>query len=643
MRFSHPAGRVVLSLLLATASAAPGAEVFDVIVKGGTILDGTALDSYPADVGIRRGRIVRLGDLSMSTAALEIDAKNLFVAPGFVNIHDHPEADALFKAENVLTQGITTEIGNPDGAGSTDLATQARTMAAKGLATNLGLYIGFNAVWAEVMGNRDVRPDAAGVARMQALIVRGLEQGAWGVSAALDYKPAYFARMDEVIRVVSVAAPWRTNFPNHERLTPETGYSGLAGVKETLEIGVQAGLVPVFTHMKSQGREQRRAKEQLDLMDEATRAGHFTAGDIYPYTYGFNNVSSLLIPAWAHEGGEAALFARFKDPTARARIVQDVEQVMARRWNGPSGVYVVPLERELTDLMREWGVSAGEAIVRLNEQHGRLLQTYLRFGIDEDVIEMLRHPNVAVACDCGSLLTVSGHPRAFGTFPLVLRRYVREMGVLTWEDAIRKMTGLPASIIGMTDRGLIAPGMAADVMVFDPHAITDRGTAASPQLAEGVRYVLVNGHLALSNGRVTGQQGGAILKRAPNMPSRPLGLSTTRRITGAAMLKGEVAARMKVELRQDPRRRSARGGITVKDADGRTVFVAQELGVLQMTSDWGSITGEGRLASGELRAFTLIVDQAGLSPTPGRKVQLSVDSALNLIGDASDINLSLMR
>lgn len=536
MRSGLVAGSLFAVLLLSACGEAR-AERFDVILRGGLILDGTGIDRYAADVGVNRGRIVRLGDLSKDTAVLEIDARGLFVTSGFVNIHDHPEPDAIFKAENVLTQGVTTEIGNPDGAGTTELATQARTMATRGLATNLGLYIGFNAVWAEVMGNLDARPGAADMARMQALIVRGLEEGAWGVSAGLDYKPAYYATQDEVIRVVSVAAPWRTNFPNHERLTPEAGYSGLAGVKETVEVGVKAGLVPVFTHMKAQGQEQRRAKEQLDMMDEATQAGHFTAGDIYPYTYGFNNVSSLLIPAWAHEGGEEALDVRFKDPTARARIVEDIERVMAQRWNGPSGVYVLPLDRELTDLTQEWGVSAGEAIVRLNEQHGRRLQTYLRFGIDEDMIQMLRHPNVAVACDCGSLLTVSGHPRAFGSFPLVLRRYVREMGVLTWEDAVRKMTGLPASIIGMTDRGLIAPGMAADIAVFDPLTITDRGTAKSPQLSEGVRYVLVNGHLALSDGRITGEQGGAILKRAFNMPSRPLDLSNARRITGVATLK----------------------------------------------------------------------------------------------------------
>lgn len=638
MRLPLAAG-VCAVLLLEALCAQARAEEFDVILRGGSILDGSGAPRYAADVGVARGRIARLGDLSGARAVVEIDARGLFVAPGFVNIHDHPEPNAIFKAENILTQGVTTEIGNPDGAGATDLAEQARTTAAQGLATNLGLYIGFNAVWAEVMGNRDRRPEAAEVARMQALITRGLEQGAWGVSAGLDYKPAYYAQRDEVIRVLSVARPWRTNFPNHERLTPETGYSGLAGVRETVEIAQQAGLVPVFTHMKAQGQEQHGAQQQLDLIDAATAAGRFIAGDIYPYTYGFNNVSSLLIPAWAHEGGEEALFARFKDPAARARIVTDIERVMAQRWNGPAGVYIVPQKRELTDLMREWGVSAGEAIVRLNEQHGRMLLTYLRFGVEEDVIRMLRHPNVAVACDCGSLLPVAGHPRAFGSFPLVLRRYVREQGLLSWEEAVSKMSGLPASIIGMTDRGFIAPGMAADIAVFDPHTITDRGTAEAPELSQGVRYVLVNGRLALRDGRVTGEQGGVALARAANMPSRPLDLSKTRRVSGAAAMRGEVEARLQLDLRHAPGRRWAEGGVTVKDARGRRIFVAQQLGILQVTSAWASITGRGRLANGELRAFTLIVDHGGPGPASQRRVELSIDSGPRLEGDASRIRL----
>lgn len=642
MRLSLAAGIAVLYLLNVVGGSAQ-AEDFDVIVRGGTVLDGSGAPRFIGDVGISRGSVAKLGDLSGATATQEIDARGLFVAPGFVNIHDHPEPDAIFKAENMLTQGVTTEIGNPDGYGSTDLRRQTRTMAARGLATNLGLYIGFNAVWAEVMGNLDRRPGEADIASMRTLIARGLEQGAWGVSAGLDYKPAYYARREEVIRVVAAARPWRTNFPNHERLIPETGYSGLSGVNETIEIGMKAGLVPIVTHMKAQGQEQHTSQKQLDLMTEAAKSGRFIAGDIYPYTYGFNNVSSLLIPAWAHEGGEQALYSRFKDPETRKRIVQDIERVMQQRWNGPGGVYIVPLERELVDLMREWGVSAGEAIVRLNEQHGRALLTYLRFGIEEDLIRMLRHPNVAVSCDCGSLLPMYGHPRAFGTFPLVLRRYVREMGVITWEEAVRKMSGLPATIIGMTNRGFIAPGMAADIAVFDPHTITDRIGAGAPLLSDGVRYVLVNGRVALRGGKVTGEQGGVPVERAPNMPSRPLDLQSSRRLHGHAQLRGEAPSRLDLDVRHSQGQRGAEGKLIAKDAKGRMIFEAQQLGILQMTPEWASITGWGRLADGESRAFTLIVDQGAIEPAASRKVELTVDAGPKLEGAPSRIVLSITR
>lgn len=619
-----------VSMLAITGAAR--AETFDVLIRGGEVLDGTGLERYAADVGVRGGRIARIGDLSADTAAEVVDARGLFVAPGFINIHDHPEPDAVARAENVLTQGITTEIGNPDGMGSTkaserqstDIAAQLKAMSADGLAANLGLYIGFNAVWAEVMGDRDHRPTAADMARMRALVAKGLQDGAWGVSAGLDYKPGYFARLDEVVAVVSVAAPWRTDFPNHERLTPETGYSGLAGVRETVEIARRAGLAPVFTHMKAQGFEQGRAQEQLDLIDAVNRSGHVAAGDIYPYTYGFNNVRSLLIPGWALEGGEDALYARFADAAARARIAADVEKVMSLRWNGPSGVYVSGLGRELTDLMAEWKVGAGEAIIRLNEAYrGRLPETYLRFGVDSDVVRMLRHPDVAVACDCGSLGVVAGHPRAFGTFPAVLGRYVRDRGELTWEDAVRKMSGLPASIIGLTDRGLLAVGMAADVTVFDPRTISDRGSADKPELAQGVRAVLVNGGLALNNGAVTGARRGAVILRAADMPTRPFTLGAGRRLSGTTRFAD--GARLAVELRQGRGRRAAEGSVRLVDGQGRRLFEATALGVLQATDGWASVTGMGVGADGRPAAFRLIVDPQGGAPAADRRLELAID------------------
>jgi len=210
---------------------------FDVIVRHGTVIDGSGNPRYDADIGVRNGFVMAIGDLAAATAATEINARGLFVTPGFINIHSHASPDALPTAVNMLTQGVTTEIFNADGNGPLDIAQQMSALAAPGLALNIGGYIGFNAAWQSVNGNTDKRPTPAEIDRMRALIAKGLEQGAWGVSAGLDYKPGYFARTEEVIKIVEVARSARTNFTNHDRITPESNYSSKAGVAETVAIG----------------------------------------------------------------------------------------------------------------------------------------------------------------------------------------------------------------------------------------------------------------------------------------------------------------------------------------------------------------------------------------------------------------------
>src|SRR5262249_50575463 len=428
-----------------------------------------------------------------------IDAAGLYVAPGFINIHSHASPDALPSAENMLTQGVTTEIVNPDGGGFTDIAQQLADSARGGLAVNLGAYIGFNSVWSTVVGAADRRPTDEELAAMRAMIVDGLAHGAWGVSAGLDYKPAYYAQVEEVIRVVEPAAQWRTNFPNHDRLTPESNYSSRAGVSETLALRGKAGLVPVVTHMKSQGHEQGKAGELLAMMDAATRRGSYTAADVYPYLAGQTGLGALTVPAWAQDGGRDAMLKRFQDPSLRARIVKEIEEAMDARFGGVGGVYLPAIKRELADIAREQQVSPGEAVVSILEQRNET--GIMRFGSEEDLVRILKYPSASIACDCGATLNTRQHPRAWGSFPRVLGRYVRDQRVLTWEDAIRKMSGLPASTIGMVDRGFLAPGMAADLTIFNPETIIDRATYDDPaQLSEGIRFVIVNGAVALRDG-----------------------------------------------------------------------------------------------------------------------------------------------
>jgi len=514
--------RYVLWVLMSCCAALAQQETYDVILRNGTIIDGTGAQSFRADVGVRHGYIYRIGDLKKARAAIELDVRGLIVAPGFINIHSHATPKGVSTAENMLTQGVTTEIVNADGAGSIAIAKELADFSAGGLAVNLGAYIGFNSVWASVMGQADRRPSADEIQKMRDVLTVNLKEGAWGVSAGLDYKPGYYARTEEVIDVVKAATPWRTNFPNHDRLTPEFKYSSLAGHAETIRIGEQTNLMPVITHMKVQGFEQGSAPKAVAAMQAASDRGHETVADVYPYLAGQTGLGALFVPAWAVEGGQEATLKRFRDPELRPRIAREIEEAIRARVLTPDNIDIPSKQRKFTDYMREMNAGAGETMIRILEHESP--SAIMKFGAEPDLVELLRFPGSAIACDCGATEEYPGmHPRYFGTFPRVLGHYVRETRALTLEDAVRKMTGLPASIMGLVDRGFLAVGMAADITVFDPETIIDHATYEQPTLrSDGIREVLVNGRIALRDGKVTGEKAGHVMSRSENMPSRPM-------------------------------------------------------------------------------------------------------------------------
>src|SRR5262245_41793806 len=617
--------------VVASAQPVP-APSFDVILRHGTVLDGSGLPRVVADVAIANGFVARVGDLSKARAAVDVDAAGLYVAPGFINIHSHASPAALRSAENMLTQGVTTEIINPDGGGSTDLSEQLARASASGLAVNVGGYIGFNAAWSEVMGPADRPTTTDDIEKMRAIVLRGLEAGAWGVSAGLDYKPAYYAPVEDVVRVVESAAKWRTNFPNHDRLTPESKFSSRAGVSETIAIGEKAGLFPVVTHMKAQGVEQGTAGSLLTMMDAATKRGAYTAADAYPYLAGQTGLGALLVPAWAQDGGRQAMLERFKDRDQRARIVAEIEQAMNARFNGAEGVYLPMTGQQLVDVMREMNASAGEAVIRILEQGNP--SAILRFGSEADLVKILKHSTASIACDCGASTETRQHPRAFGSFPRVLGRYVRERKVLTWEDAIRKMTALPANTIGMVDRGFLAPGMAADVTVFDPATVIDHATYEDAgRLSEGIRHVLVNGRFALRDGKVTGEQAGRVLTRTPHMPSRPMTSAVARQLS----VQGHEVT---IDLTQTSNARRAIGAIQLRE--GTSSIRGEELGVLQTTDKWASVTARVRQAmTGEERSALVIVEQADPVSDGDATVTISLDGGAPITVRAAAKNVNI--
>lgn len=626
-------GRTALTLSGLLLASTAQAQTYDIVIRGGTIVDGSGLPEYKGDVAISARHIAAVGDLRKASGKTEVDARGLVVAPGFINIHSHAQPDAVATAVNMLTQGVTTEITNADGHGTTDINSQLAGFAKDGLAENIGLYIGFNAVWAEVVGQEDRRASAEEISRMQGLLTGNLAQGAWGVASGLDYKPGYFAQVDQVIDIVSAARPWRTNFPNHDRIRPEEGYSSFKGMAETIAIGEQTGVIPVITHIKTQGAEQGNAANVIAMMDRATARGTYTAADVYPYLAGLSGLS-LNVPGWAIAGGREAMLKRFADPAVRPRIVEETERAMNQRWGGAQGVYLFNMGRELADIVTEMNVRPGEAVLRLLEQQEH--SAILRFGREDDVVAFLRYRNSAMACDCGASRGQKGHPRTWGSFPRVLGHYVRDTKALTMADAIRKMTALPAATIGMIDRGYLAPGMAADIAVFDPRTIRDTATYEEPTSpSEGMRHVWVNGRAALRDGTATGEQGGAVVLRSRHMPSRPMTPpATTRTMAASGSISGDGGSyTVRVSLRQAPRQRTATGQLTlVNTADG-TVWQAERLGVLQTARGWSSVTATMRDGKGNRRAASVTMDASDATAAASQPVLVvSLDSGAEMAG-----------
>jgi N-acyl-D-aspartate/D-glutamate deacylase len=635
-------------LTISLAQAQEPAPAFDLLLRHGTIVDGTGRPRYQADVAIDDGRIVKIGTMIRERAATELDVRGLFVTPGFINLHSHASPAALPRAENMLTQGVTTEILNPDGGGPLNVDEQLTRLQTGGLAVNVGAYIGFNSVWSAVVGPADRRPALEEIEKMRGLILEGLGHGAWGVSAGLDYKPAYFARTDEVIKVVEAARPWRTNFTNHDRVTPESKFSSIAGMTETLQIAETAGLAAVITHMKVQGHEQGSAKKILDRMRAAASRGQVVAADVYPYLAGQTGLGALLVPAWAQDGGPQAMRQRFADANERARIVAEIEEAMTQRFGGAAGVYLPSLKKQLVDVMEDMQAPPGEAVLRLLEQSN--LSAILRFGHEDDLRAILRYPDASIACDCGATTSTTTHPRNYGTYPRVLGRYVREAGVLSWENAIRKMTALPAATIGMIDRGVLAVGMAADITVFEPKTVIDRATYESPaQPSEGIRHVVVNGRIALRDGTVTDEQGGRVLRRAVDMPPRPLRFDSARRLSTNGTIPMDATAehapaRLTIDLRQEGNARSARGTIRLADPATKLLLQSTTLGVLQTGPQWATVSGRARIAGeAEERAFTLVVDaQNPLGPNRA-SVTVRVGEAIGYRGTFDAAQVSMTR
>ncbi len=504
---------------------------WDVLIKGGTVLNGSGQPGFSADVALRADRIVEVSrtPLDASRAARVIDATGMVVSPGFVDIHAH--LDPLLRlpgAESHVRQGVTTALGGPDGSAPWPLDEYQATAQSLGLGLNVGFMVGHNTVRRAVLGLENRAPTGAELEEMMEMIALGMEQGAWGISTGLKYLPGAFAELPELVALSRVAASKGGFYTSHLR---EEGLGLIESVQEALEIGRQAGLPIVLTHHKVVGAPMWGASSRtLAMVDSARAAGTDVMMDQYPYTASHSGIT-ILIPAWAMAGGTDSLLARMDDSVQADSILAGIEFNIVNDRGGNDLRRVqfsrVPWDATLEGrTLHDWAVrdgldptpSTGARLVIEAVRRGGANAIYHAMS-EEDVEAIMAHPQTMIASD-GRLVELGDghpHPRWYGTFPRVLGLYARGRGVLTLAQAVRKMTAMPAERIGLRERGQIRAGWYGDVVVFDPEIVIDQATFEEPhQYPLGIEWVLVNGQVTVENGEFRDVRAGMVLKRGRN-------------------------------------------------------------------------------------------------------------------------------
>ena len=513
---------------VAVAFCACDPAPYDVVLVGGTVIDGTGSDRFRADVAIRGDRIVAVSrrDIERAGAARVIDVTGKVIAPGFIDIHSHLEPLLrLPEGESKARQGVTTVVGGPDGSSPWPMGTYLDSAATLGVGINVAMLVGHNTIRRRVMGMEDRPPTSDELAEMREMVRQAMAEGAWGLSTGLKYLPGAFSRVDEVVALAEVAGEAGGVYTSHLR---EEGLELLAGVAEAIEIGRRADLPIVLTHHKVVGQPMWGSSARtLAMVDSANAAGRKIRIDQYPYTATYTGIG-ILVPPWAMAGGDQAFFERLDNPTLRDSIVEGIvfNLVNDRGGNDLSRVQfaLVSWMPELEGLtLGDWAEMRGLPLTM--ETGAELVIDALRRGgasaiyhvLDEaDVEAIMRHPMTAIASDGRLVQPGEGHPhpRWYGTFPRVLGEYVRERGVLTLEDAVRKMTSLPADHMGISERGVLAEGMFADIVVFDPERVADRSTFQDPHhYPAGIDWVIINGIVAVDGGVFKDARAGKILRR----------------------------------------------------------------------------------------------------------------------------------
>ncbi len=552
----------LLTLLTLSTFIIAADQPFDLVIIKGHIVDGTGSPWYSGDIGIRAGRVAAIGNLSESARKRTIDAQGNVVAPGFIDMLGQSETTIFVdpRLPSKIFQGITTEVTGEGGSAAplseaviaadrpayehykvnADWRTFRQYFARlekQGMGINLASYVGATQVRRMVLGDADVQPTPAQLEKMKALVRDAMRDGAVGVSTSLEYAPAPYAKTEEIIALAGEAAKFGGIYATHMR---SEGDDILASIDESLRIGREAHIPVEIWHIKVAGKSNwGRMPEVIAKINRARAQGADISANTYAYPAWFNSMSAF-VPPWAHDGGDEKMIERLRDPATRARIRKDLE-TPGKDWDnewdeisGPQDVMIGVVQnpslrqfqgKRLSEVAKSWNKDPMDALFDLLIEDKGFTSCAV-FGMSEpDVALALQQPWVSVDNDSsgtspdGILGEEHPHPRAYGTFPRILRKYVREEKKLTLEDAIRKFSALPAQRMRFIDRGVLRAGMWADVVIFDPETIRDLATFDNPnQLSQGMDFVLVNGVPVIENGKMTGALPGKVLRGAGATP-----------------------------------------------------------------------------------------------------------------------------
>ena len=517
--------RLILGLAILLASgASPFTQTvarYDVLIRNGRVLDGSGNPWLAADIGVRGGRIVDMGRLGNAAATRVIDAHGLVVSPGFIDVHSHAAAGlegALKEARQLIAQGLTTVMLNPDGGGTPDLRAQRAGFEQRGVGVNVALYVPHGAIRRDVLGMADRAPTAAELDRMVAIARNGMEAGGIGLSSGLYYAPGSYAKTEEVIALAKVVGEMGGVYESHIRDEADYNVGVVRAVEEVIRIAEEGHLPGIVAHMKALGPASWGLSMALvERIKQARDRGVEVYADQYPYDASGTGIVGALIPRWAEVGGRAELLKRIQG-AEHDRLAADIRRNFERR--GGADTLVISRYapnpayegQTLAQVAKAIGKAADEAAMELLLKGDASL---VSFNMTDSDIELIMRQPFTMTCTDGDLVPFGQgkpHPRGNGAFARKIRLYVNERGTIDLPFAIRSMTSLPAGVFGLKDRGTLRPGAWADILIFDPARVRDAATYLEPhQLSQGMEYVLVNGVIEKDADVFTGRLGGRVV------------------------------------------------------------------------------------------------------------------------------------